>query len=347
MTAPKKPTRRQHFVPRWYLKNFSEGGQLYAFDKPRGQSFRTSTANIGLENNFYTLPSDPPGDEPLAEHLLSVAEAECAQCVDRVLNRIGYYVHKFPDLQHAAASGYGHSILQTNDRAILAYFTMLQVARTPARRLGVEQAERELLAWAKDLFRHREDVDLTSLNPDSREGEAALQVDAIFSEELMEVAANIASWTFVFHYKRRGRPLYTSDTPVVQRDVSEVEDFECPAGLFGQSDRRKLSKLVYKSVFYVPLSSRVLLLILGGRRGGLVPNIHGRVLEMMDSDESCGAQVIYSRRQVYCARNDFDLARQLLDEYPESANPDRTFGRIAEPGEILAEARRRTERRES
>lgn len=348
-SAPRnKPTRRQHFVPQWYLKEFSaDGKKLHTLDKASGRTFHTSTSKLAVEKDFYTLPSDPPDEEPIAEKLLTIAEAEAAKVVRRVLRRIDYYVYKFPDLQNSISTGEAHSVIRSPiERAVLAHFMLLQAARTPARRLGFEQAEIELLKWTKDLFSGRDDIDLSTIDPDKRPGnETTRHVSAMFSEAMLELSTEIASWSFVFHYKRHGRPLYTSDNPVIQRDKSEIETVALPFRLQGlEGKTRNLSRLVCKTVYYFPLSSRVLLLILGGRHGGLVPAIDGRVLEMDDSDEACGAQVLYARRQVYCGQNDFGLARHLLREYPEHVDPDRQFGGISSIGEVFERADRRTKR---
>ena len=333
-----KPTRRQHFVPRWYLRNFSTAEKLYAFDKVSGRSFRVGVGNIALENNFYTLPFDDPAAEPIVEQALSVADAKCAKTVDKVLGRIEYYVRKFRNLKEACWRGETYSVLRPQDQAILAYLTVLQIARTPARRLGMEQAELALWEWTKKLFAGREDVDISTADPANQAGdETTRHVAAMFSDGLVDTAATVASWSFVFHYKRQGRPLYTSDQPVVQRDMSET----VTRRLEDRLDGALISRIVQKNMFYYPLSSRVLLTVFGGSEGGLVPALNGRVLELVDGEESDAAQVAFSQRQVYCAQDDFGLARGVLVQYPQASNPNREFGGIDEAGTYFAEARRR------
>lgn len=337
-----KPTRRQHFVPRWYLRNFSTAEKIYAFDKESGRSFRVGVANVGLENNFYTLPIDTADAEPIAEKALSIADAECAKTVTKVLNRIENYVHKFPNLREACKRGDGYSVLRPQDQATLAYLTVLQNARTPTRRLGMEQAEVALMAWAKDLFAGRADVDLSTLDPANRPGdEASRHVAALFSRGMADAAAAVASWSFVFHYKRSGRPLYTSDHPVVERDLSEIETEPLRFRLEGIPSDTLTSRIVQKTVFYYPLSSRVLLMIFGGSRGGWVPALNGRVLELTDGEESDAAQVYFSRRQVYCAEDDFSVVQKVLKKHPDASDPHREFGSVRPIGEYFAEIRRR------
>ncbi len=336
------PTRRQHFVPRWYLRNFSTAEKLYAFDKGSGRSFRVGVANVGLENDFYTLPIDNADAEPITEKVLSIADGECAKTVTKVLNRIEYYACKFPDMTEACRRGYGYSVLRPQDQATLAYLTVLQGARTPVRRLGMEQVQVATMAWIRDLFAGRTDIDLATFDPANRPGdETTRHVAALFSRGMADAAATVASWSFVFHYKRSGRPLYTSDHPVVERDLSEIETEPLPIQREGMPPDAPASRIVQKTSLYYPLSSRVLLMIFGGNRGGAVPALNGHVLELTDSKESDSAQVYFSRRQVYCAENDFSVAHHVLRKHPNASNPDREFGSIRPLGEYLAEIDRR------
>jgi hypothetical protein len=43
--------RRQHYVPRFYLRNF--GNPLYCYDKTDDKVFKTGVENIAVESNFY------------------------------------------------------------------------------------------------------------------------------------------------------------------------------------------------------------------------------------------------------------------------------------------------------
>ena len=52
MTSPKK----QHYVPKWYLRNFSSNGKtIYSYDKVNGKSYPTNVNDIAQENCFYDL----------------------------------------------------------------------------------------------------------------------------------------------------------------------------------------------------------------------------------------------------------------------------------------------------
>ena len=48
-------TRSQHTLPRFYLKNFSEKGRVWALDKKDGHCFNPSIDDICVENYFYEM----------------------------------------------------------------------------------------------------------------------------------------------------------------------------------------------------------------------------------------------------------------------------------------------------
>jgi len=53
------PTKNQHYVPQFYLKNFSADDKtIWVYDKSSKKSFRTGVANIAAERFFYDVAPD-------------------------------------------------------------------------------------------------------------------------------------------------------------------------------------------------------------------------------------------------------------------------------------------------
>jgi len=53
--------RAQHYIPRFYLRNFSIKGKedyLYCFDKSKSKKFMVNVKNIGCESYFYDTCED-------------------------------------------------------------------------------------------------------------------------------------------------------------------------------------------------------------------------------------------------------------------------------------------------
>lgn len=79
--------RRQHFISRFYLKNFvSDRNKPYLFvvDFHERKTFTPSPSNVALENDFHTITT--PGEEPDAvEKRLAKFEAEVAPAFARII----------------------------------------------------------------------------------------------------------------------------------------------------------------------------------------------------------------------------------------------------------------------
>lgn len=57
----KKYTKRQHYIPQFYLKRFTdEEGYLHVYDMENKKYFHTAPINFGCENNLYETPISTP-----------------------------------------------------------------------------------------------------------------------------------------------------------------------------------------------------------------------------------------------------------------------------------------------
>lgn len=74
----KKEVKKQHYVPRFLLRNFTESSkknQLFVFNKRTEKKFRTSPEQIAHENKFYDfeLKQDKFSLEPLFSDIENIA----------------------------------------------------------------------------------------------------------------------------------------------------------------------------------------------------------------------------------------------------------------------------------
>ncbi len=53
-----KPNRNQHYVPQYYLNNFSNNGHIYIYDIKNKKSFSNSISNIAYKKKFYNVDLD-------------------------------------------------------------------------------------------------------------------------------------------------------------------------------------------------------------------------------------------------------------------------------------------------
>ncbi len=84
-------TKRQHFIPQFYLRNFArkaERGkrdQIYVRDLETRRAWRTATENAALETGFYDM-TDEHGNKVSLEPHLGRLETEMAPAVERLIN---------------------------------------------------------------------------------------------------------------------------------------------------------------------------------------------------------------------------------------------------------------------
>ena len=331
----KKPTKRQHFVPQWYLRQFSAGGVVHVFDKVTGKAFTASPANVALEKNFYTLPIDRPDEEPVAEEILRAIEARCAKAHTAVVNRIAY----------RASQRDSKVFVRPDERELLALNLVLQTLRTPLARKGLTDGAAGLHAWMQRFFRG-EDVDLDAYDPAKSEVDENTRHVAMMLSDRTAVAAQIvANYSFVFMYSDGSHPLFASDDPVHRFDLTDMETVKLPFAVMDRPAGHEVRRFVPKTAYLFPMSTRVLLMVGGGRDGGLWPDFDGRIVVLDEPREIAGDQVLGCRRQVYCEREEFDVAREIVANNPDCVDPSRTVVQVGGIDEMYAAAEARSRRR--
>ena len=92
---PGKMTRKQHWVPRFYLRHVADAsGQLHAYRRQKGSFFRTNCENLCSMRDLYEVEhADATGDatdrfyaQNLIEVKLSELESRIAPLYDRFWN---------------------------------------------------------------------------------------------------------------------------------------------------------------------------------------------------------------------------------------------------------------------
>ncbi len=91
---PRKMTRKQHWVPRFYLRHFADSsGQLHAYNKSNGVFYRTKVENVCSKRDLYEVQySDKEADsddkyfaQNLIETKLSKSESQISVSYSRLL----------------------------------------------------------------------------------------------------------------------------------------------------------------------------------------------------------------------------------------------------------------------
>jgi hypothetical protein len=298
-------TRAQHYEPQLYLRGFTNtSGKLFCYDKVSDRPYPTSTQGAAQESNFYEIA---PG---------TTVERVADNAVEKQLGKLeAEFGPRLADLIGSADAG-----KITNEQ--LAYFSpfvALQWMRTKTFRVTAhEMIEKVGQTHADDLISLNfpgQDPKVNVTYPEK--GMPAVHAEKMLDPEwILHMARGLDRHIWVIGIT--DAPLYTSDHPVVRR--ANQHDGVRP--LVGVRDPGV--------EFAFPLDSRHLLLILERTHfkdwrkhdAGTV-----RLTGDQVRDYNC-LQVRRSCQRVFCAEDDFTLAREICAAEPEIKNPHRPRVRV-------------------
>jgi len=83
MSDPKK----QHYVPKFYLKGFCRDGKLWMYDRDRGNLDQLRPETVGIAKDFYTFADEEDRRDVSAERELSRIENAAAPIIRRIEDR--------------------------------------------------------------------------------------------------------------------------------------------------------------------------------------------------------------------------------------------------------------------
>lgn len=300
MKAKKK---KQHYVPQLHLERFTiDGVQLYVYDKFNKKSYLANKRDIAEENYFYNIPEElipqefaDKGIHPeIYENLLSNLEGKHKKAIDDLL--------KMPTDQ----------TLNKELRGLLRYFLAVQILRTrDSRNLIVQIQTKFMQSLAAKMveLNFPEDTYLTPIITMKHEAIAHLKV--ILNPEFVgPIGEMLGNHIWLIGLNQTGKPLYTSDTPIVKNHYIQhkyMMGWEGPG---------------VEIVF--PLSPNYALILLDRVFFNEYQEIDGRWVGLTETqvEHFNKLQVIHSHRQVYSFTNDFDLVEKICQERPEVCSPE-------------------------
>jgi hypothetical protein len=281
----------QHFVPRFYLDNFSSpDGQIYVLDKTTLKIFRSTAAGIGGETYFYETPNAQKDSRPPIERDFGIVESATAPVIGRWLTQI---------------ESHSDFVCSDEDRWQVALFLSLQIFRTLEHRKYLAQFLEELQKRAGKTTSTYSEEELRDY------GIRILYDLNLVDDFAVQIAERI--WVFAANYSRLA--FYTSDNPV----------------LFKSHDNKSwctLTELHLKgSQVIFPISPQLILYAKEPNYWNKVKQFDGRLspvtfTDYMAEHENSG-QVGCSTRFVYSRSGNFDFARMFCDLHPQIRDPDR------------------------
>lgn len=288
--ATMSKVKKQHFVPQFYLENFTDSdNNIYAFDIVKGESFRTTTENIAHERYFYDYePLDQfMGIEQTIEKALAASEGESAKVFRKLV---------------ASLNANNVKALTKDDYKQLADYIITQQRRTPESRIkGTQLAteiERQLRdKGASDDFIKEQGLDSEKYDPHFQ------QIYGLLNSEVLREIEDLCDRYWIFWSNKTKHNFYTSDHPVV-----------------GYLHNEKAYEI------YFPLTPRYSVSIVAKDHFHIMADKHQRINELRDPEnvkfynirmlEQCN-------RQLFNTENDFRLAKKIVKETPFFRDPKR------------------------
>lgn len=303
MGKKEQRTKKQHYVPQFYLREFSNNKrQIWVFDKKTQRSFQTNISNVASESGFYDLPSTgiTRDDNQVVENALSEIEGGCRNAIRDLVTEA--------DSKHYFTPG------PSERNKGVALFLYLQVVRTSGFRNSYQHLMSEI---ASKLGVPPEQVSLGS------EMIALEHAALMFSSPLLEQLL----WVFLDHMwlmslNENPQPLMTSDSPVCLVPKSEPpmnlgNGFGSP-GVVVQvplSSRHLLT--LYERSFYEPAFKHA------GIQEGCVAPLSESGLLLNNT-----LQVANSYRWMYQEVDNFEHAKYTIARLPEIGDPERPRFRV-------------------
>lgn len=304
-------TRRQHFVPQFYLRRFCKDGKgCFAFDKTTRTRFPARVSDIALQTDFYDLPGDLvkkacPGEDldiQLVKKAFANVEGWAKPIFDEIL---------------AAADRYG--IIPRTLRLQLAPYIILQLLRT--------RLSRDLLAEMAQKFREAEvNAYLQEKKPEVAKHVhiiveldpkvlPVMQAGVFFDEDhILKMASIINQHIWFVGINNTIQPYYTSDHPVVKKANRELPG-------------RSFSGLRSPGIeLAFPLDSRHILVMLERSHFRNMAKFDGLAAPMdpFGVEHFNSLQVVKCNRQVYCETDQFEQAEGVCRRYPDACSPGRS-----------------------
>jgi len=302
--------KRQHYVPRFYLKNFArkinpKTYQIQCFDKFEFEQFEATISDVSVEKFFYDI------QEPtIIENILSFLESEFA----RVLNKI---------IREKSIDN-----LTGTDFTIMSCYIFIQHERTKSARIRNTQIA-ELVY--KDLFENKPELGLPLLEAlsedykkwlfESRGKKAQIKLMfSLFSEiegaKSVNPAKEIFKLDWILGKSNTKFEFYTSDHPIF---IHNPDRKEVPLQGYGQY-------AFYSSGvrIYFPISPELCLIIYDGKTYTNAKKLGTKLWIDNDELDWINTQIIAEAyRWVYSKGKDFQFVRECLKRFPVLKDPFR------------------------
>ena len=284
--------KNQHFVPRFYLKNFTNPkGKIYAFDLQTRESFGTSVDNVAQRKFFYDFePLDQLMGDQFIEKTMGEFENESVSVFKKIIDLL-----KNGSLKDQSVA----------DRITLAEYILIQMTRTYESRVLGEHFAKEFERQLKAKGLSEPILKANKLDAASYDAKKH-QIYGFLSPDMEDRIRSLCDRYWIFYDNQTKHKFYTSDHPVVGH-IHERKSFGAYEIYFPLTPRFALSILLKKEFpEFAKMDNQIV------------------ILSNPENIKFYNSLILTNcNRQIYSCENDFRLAEKILKQHPFLSDPNK------------------------
>lgn len=334
-------TKKEHYVPRCYLENFENNDKrIHVFDKISLQSRCQRKEEIAHENYFYDVDFEkmmsgetPDKQDKIKKDLKEITGIDDWEIIVSTILNPKHVEKEFlcnvegiygPFLKQIINKSYnGNQWVVENcapfseeEKLILSLFMAIQIIRTKVFRDTLTQTYEKSLqtllykqqmeddnALPKECFKVNSNKDFIKLQ----------HLGMILDEELaLHMAETLSNHIWVMYVNKTDTPFYTSDNPIIT--IPHKRDKYMSYGGFASDGVEVVFPISpnlliamyeknWHSSFYQDRSFKII--------------NHTQIVDYYNQN-----QIAHCFRCVFSQKDEFDLAKEICNKYPELRNPD-------------------------
>ena len=294
-------TRVQHYVPRFYLKNFTfNDKQVFVYNKNEEKSFTANIYHLAYDNFFYDLPEEQAkqaGIDP------QIVEKTLAGMEGNWNSLLGTIIKTIEDNKRI--------VIDETQRQDLAHFVTVQYLRTKENRLVQAEMVRKLgeTLLSKDYSEKSEDYKVEVNNRFI----SSMQIGRMFDSNIELYIDTLKSHIWVIGVNNTDIPLFTSDDPIVLKPYKH-SPYKSYVGLGAEGIE-----------IAFPLTPKYILLLREKTFHNRLANKNNRTITLTKSEvrKYNELQISQSTRQEYSQKDNSDFVKDILTRHPDFRDPNR------------------------
>lgn len=327
-------TKKEHYVPRCYLKNFvNENDRIQVFDKYKMQIRPQRIMDVAMENYFYDIKftellkmAEDDEEAKIKKDLMDIVgtdnwnevlEKLDDKHIEKTFSFIEYIYSKV--LQQFIYKSYNGSqwvldncsACSEMEKEMMSLFIAIQIIRTKAFRDTLAESIQKLyqtLAY-KMQMKDKKALPKEEFEVEVNKDFVKLQHSSMILDEEMAVhmAEILNSHIWVMYLNKTEQPFYTSDNPVANIP-HKFDEYMSYGGL--QSEGIEIVFPITPKLMLAMYDKKVYASVFTDRQFAVLTS-------KKEIDYYNRVQVINSYRCIFSQDNNFELAENLCKEHPE------------------------------